>query len=426
MDRSTPPPVRQFERLYLPEIDVRNLNDVTTLHTIRTGTGPANEIVFLWNAGTASMPHLATPAFVPNMMLQGTESRPAEVILDEIDFLGAFVSANESTHYTGFNSMSLNAFTGRMLDILADVLLHPVFPAERFAAMKRKALAEYDLKVKRSTFVAREKLNNLVVGASHPYLLSPTRSSIESQTLEQVRDAWSDGLFHSRLNIIVSGDIDDRLLGEVERFALLIGERSCGKSDIMSTPVVLAKPETPGVRRVEVPGASQSSIAMAIPAIARTHPDYIPLRIAVTALGGYFGSRLMQNIREEKGMTYGINASLAGSREGTTIAINADCDSKYTESVLNEINNEMFRMASEPMAKAEFDRLRSYYMTTIAAVIETFKSIGDFYTSRLTVGIPDDYFDRQQEVLTAITPDVLMEMAAKYFDTSNEITVVAG
>lgn len=425
VDRKTPPLVKDFERLYLPNQEIIELSPAVTLHLVRTGESPANQLEVLWNYGSADCPGAVLPGVVPAMMMQGTKNMSGERIIDEMDFCGAFFSNHATPFYTGFGCLSLNRFTPRVLDILSDVIVNPVFPADRFEALKRKAIAEYDIAHKRSTVRARETLTDLLCGSDHPYLLAPTRSSLENQSLEAVRDAWRTGVTDSKIHIVVSGNITDSLLSTVHNFVDRISAivASCPSRALRPVPIVPAPPQT---LRVSVPDASQSSIAIGIPAVRRDHPDYIGLRIAVTALGGYFGSRLMSKIREEKGLTYGISATLAGTREGAYINIQADCDKIYTDKVLDEIWNELRKMASEPLEADELRRLKSYYMTTIAAILETFKSIADFYVSRLTVGIPDDYFDRQQEVLRTISADSIVDLARRYFAADKAITVIAG
>lgn len=422
-DRSTPPPVKVYEKLHLPTLHRTVINPGTEINIIRTGSKPANNIAIVWNYGTACTEGGLAPTYVPTMLMQGTAKLSAEEIPDRIDFLGAFVGHNSAPQFTSVDCLSLNVFTPELIDLVADFMINPVFPEDRFMALKRKALAEFDLSRKRTTVIARERLAILMAGDDHPYFRPASREAIETLSVEQVRNAWREGVFGSAISLFAAGDISDTVLRSVEDFA-----RAIHQDVIKATPapVVSMKPEMPGTRYVEMKGASQSSVAIGIPAVQRCHPDYIPLRISVIALGGYFGSRLMQNIREDKGLTYGISASLAGQPEGSTINIQADCDPAYVTRVIDEIQTEMRRMADEPLPIAEFERLRSYYMTTVAATLESFKSVCDHYRSALTIGFPDNYFEAQQDWLQTITPDIIRTMAQIYFDPERAITVVAG
>jgi predicted Zn-dependent peptidase len=165
---------------------------------------------------------------------------------------------------------------------------------------------------------------------------------------------------------------------------------------------------------------------MAAPTIPRSHKDYIPLRIAVMALGGYFGSRLMTSIREEKGLTYGISAALEGSHEAANITINAQCDPAYVDEVISQTFAEIERLANEPMPREELEALIQYLSSALAVTLDSPLSIADHYITQLTVGTPPDYFEQQFNVLGAITPATIAEMTSKYIKPELFATFVAG
>lgn len=188
-------------------------------------------------------------------------------------------------------------------------------------------------------------------------------------------------------------------------------------------------PDSPAMPcRVDVKreGATQSAVVAVMPAIPRSHPDYIPLRIAVMALGGYFGSRLMANVREDKGYTYGISASLVGEKEGAHIKIETQCDPRYVESMIQEIKAEMTAMATRPPSSLELERVKRHYMTTLTSRLESPMSMIEEHISTLTVGTPPDYFDRQQEVLSQLSPELITDVASRYLDPDRLSWATAG
>lgn len=422
-DRTTPPPIRDFVTLHIPNEHCQTLTDGVKLHVVKTGSAPASRVAIIWNYGSNRNPRSYAPSMVAPMLMQGCKTMSGTEIVDKIDFLGAFVNNKTTSSYTAFESLCLNTFSDRLLDILSEILTQPTFPVDRFEALKRKQLLQYDLLRSQTRYIAIEKLSNLLAGKNHPYFSKPSREEMEALTLEEVRKAWHQGLFTTQFDIFASGDITDVLFEKIANFAR--GLRPA-PAQITYPEIIPLSPEEPGVRYVSMPDSKQSSIAIGIPAIPRSHPDYILLRIAVVALGGYFGSRLMTNIREEKGLTYGISAYLAATYEGAFINISADCDHRYVDKVLEEINSEMRKMAETPMDDEELTRLRSYYMTTVASTLESFKTIGEYYEQKLTVGLSDNYFENQQLAIENLTAEQIRAMAEKYFLTQKAITVVAG
>ena len=144
------------------------------------------------------------------------------------------------------------------------------------------------------------------------------------------------------------------------------------------------------------------------------------------ALGGYFGSRLMTNIREEKGLTYGINASLMGELQGSYVSITAKCDKNNTDIVLAETEAEIRRLVSEPPCGEELERMRIYAATSLAKTLDTPQSMMQYYQNMICTGTPHDYFTRQFKCINALTPDMIARIAAEYLRSDSIITVVAG
>lgn len=422
-DRTKAPEIKNFVRLRMPECVVTSPTGGVNIHSIETGNAPANFVSVVWHKGRNTTLSQMAYSILPQLMMQGTEKLSGEQIFDRLDFLGAIVTNSFVGNYGSFDLLSLNSFTPEVLDLVSQIVKKPSFPENKFEALKRKLLLQFDVNQTKTGFRANEMLFHLIAGKENPDYRIVRREEIESLTLDDIRHAKENGINHSNIDIIVSGKLSGDLAADISRFAVQIKpERPIEPR----TDTIPFKPENPTARHIDMPDSQQSSVALGIPSIKRDHPDYIPLRIAVTALGGYFGSRLMTKIREESGLTYGISAVLAATREGSFIKIESDCDRRFVDKVIRQIKREMEIMTIEPMDHDELARLKSYYMTVIASNLESFKSIGEFYKAKITVGITDDYFDRQQTEIKNMTSEDIMLMAKKYFKTDSAIIVTAG
>jgi predicted Zn-dependent peptidase len=176
----------------------------------------------------------------------------------------------------------------------------------------------------------------------------------------------------------------------------------------------------------EMPESMQTAIRIQIPTIKREHPDFDTLRFAVIALGGYFGSRLMSNIREDKGYTYGITASLIPSLEGSNIIISCECDNKYCDAVITEINNEINRLATEPTPTEELLTVRSVLVSALANVLDSPFTISSFREMLTSLGLSDSSFNHQFNRAMTITPEEVMEISQKYIKEAPYIIARAG
>ena len=144
------------------------------------------------------------------------------------------------------------------------------------------------------------------------------------------------------------------------------------------------------------------------------------------ALGGYFGSRLMTTIREEKGLTYGITAALIGSQEGAYLKISAQCDKSFTAAVLDETRNELRRLVTDPPRGEELQRLKLHAQSALAEMLDTPQSIATYYITELLVNTPTNYYDMQQDSIDAFGPDKCAALAEKYLNPDKLLTAIAG
>ncbi|MDE6651630.1 MAG: insulinase family protein, partial [Paramuribaculum sp.] len=177
---------------------------------------------------------------------------------------------------------------------------------------------------------------------------------------------------------------------------------------------------------IKVENSVQTALDVSIPSISRSHPDYLALRLAVMALGGYFGSRLQQNIREDKGLTYGISAALLGRPEGSSISVRTSCNHDYLTKVREEIFKEMLKMSAEPMTREEIKRLKLAEIGSLMDVTDSPESIIGFHRTIYSENLHSDYFAQRIEAVNRIEAEDIMRVAAAYFLPEKAISVSAG
>ena len=162
-----------------------------------------------------------------------------------------------------------------------------------------------------------------------------------------------------------------------------------------------------------------------LPTVPRRHPDYIKLRLLATVLGGYFGSRLMANIREDKGYTYGINASLSGRSFDGYIGISTECDTQHCWNVIAETKKEMVRLCDEPIPEQELKVVKRHLLSDLVKTLDTPFNIAAYIGSMFCYGIYPTYFnDQVQEIIDANSSD-LLDVAKHYLDMSKLRIVIA-
>lgn len=160
--------------------------------------------------------------------------------------------------------------------------------------------------------------------------------------------------------------------------------------------------------------------------VCKNHPDYLPLQVLVTILGGYFSSRLMENIREEKGYTYGIGASLLCMKEAGYLTIATEVDKTYEQATIDEIFRELKRLREEPVGQEELDRVRQYLLGEFVRDIDGPFALADAFRNIHSFGLGYDYYETYYQTLLHITPEKLQQLAQTYFAEDSFYTVVAG
>lgn len=417
LDRTIPPKVREFDSLTIPGINKEQIAAGVTLYTYnRPGCGIL-QVSILWNAGNANLSNRAASTFVAQMLREGTDELSGEEVARIFDNKGVSLKTINTLAFTGITALGEYDKVQDLLPLLSEIVLHPKIPEDTFSALQRSRISTLRIMRTKPTMIAEEVSSVLSFGAHHPYLLPVTVEEYEGVNVDDVRKCHSDGITQHAVHVFVSGDLDaggDSLRQAIRHLCIGLSPQT-----VIPFTEVAPIPEAPQTRIVEMPHTIQSAVIATIPTIGRYHNDYADLRNAVIALGGYFGSRLMTNIREKKGLTYGIVASLIGYKTYGTMQISAQCDTKYTESVVEEIGKELDALCTTPMGNDELTCLRRDVMSTLATTLDTPLSIMDHYRTCVVASMPDGYFDAQVRSITTMTPERLRDVAARYLRPEN-------
>lgn len=423
-DRTVPPQVFPLGQLSMPGLRSRRLPNGVTLHILDRGEDPVNRISVYLPGGTVEAPVAGLAELGATAILEGTASASGEEIADTLDFNGSWAKGSASSHHHSLMVYSLNSRIDRVLPMILDLVTQPAFPDHAVTVAREKSALEAELAARRVSHVSRQALMELVCGPGSRIGRTPEAADYRSITPEMLR-RWHSSTFSTRgMHVFLAGCITSEIAQSVARSFGEIPECE-GASARMDAAIC------PSVGRREVtvsrPDSLQTAVCCAIPSIGRVHPDYEALRMAVIALGGYFGSRLMLNIREDKGFTYGIGAALEGYRDYSLITISTECDNRYTPDVLREIRAELERM-KDPASytSAEIERMKSFVATNLAAQLDSPFAVTDYHVTALVNDCPPGYFDRQQDALAAMTPGALADIARRYFITSSLYTSLAG
>ncbi|MDE5555313.1 MAG: insulinase family protein [Muribaculaceae bacterium] len=410
LDRTIAPKVKPFGLLNIPDENTITLANGLTLHTLSGGDQDVMRLNIIAEGGTSECKNQCEASFAAELLREGNSTLDSEQIADIVDYNGAWFNSSASSHFTTLQISGLTSKLDVLAPVMIDCLVNPTLPQNAFEIIRSKGVALQRLNLSKVSFLANADNRRLIAGAKHPESRVPSPEEIENIKLESLVD------FHKK--IVNAAHIHAYLCGRFSQDDL---NRLCRHLELIPasdapSPLNIVQYESlpPCTSEIDKPGSLQSAVVMSLPAVPRNHPDYNALRMTVTALGGYFGSRLMMNIREDKGYTYGISSALLGARDGSYITISAQCDNRYTRALIEEVKHELLRMVSEPLSSDELSRLKFNLASDLASTLDSPMTMMDYYELRRTVGIPDDYFEARQKTLAAISPGIVCEMAARY------------
>ena len=389
-------------------------------HTIPKFTG---QLFFRsGNAVTAATaPGLAD--ITATVMRTGTTERTSRQIEEDLRRMGADLSSGAGADTSVVSFGGLVDFSNDLLLLVAELTQQASFPADEFERERRQLVEA--LRIERATpgFLASERMRKVLFGA-HPYgTISPTEAQVENYRLEQLKDFYKQYYRPGNALLVMVGDFSPQaMLAQVENVFASWAE---GKVDEAPNP---ALPELHGRRvyLVHLPGAVQAQIVVGNRAITRKHPDWLRLTLANSIYGGAFNSRLVMNIREQKGYTYSPRSGAHPLRQHGYFTISAAVRNDVVAATLTEMVYEIDRMRSTAVGEDELADARNYLSGLFSLGLATQDGLaGQLATSTLE-RLPEDYLETYRERILGLTAADVLDAAQKYFDSANAQIVVVG
>ena len=317
----------------------------SALYTLASDDFEVLRVTFVFRAGSAMQRVPFSASAAANMLAEGTRDMTAHQIAERLDYYGSYYDVNIDRDYAYISFCMLSKFFDETLAVAEQILLHPVFPEEElrtYCAKRKQRLAVERTKVDTQ---AREAFARALFGPSHPYGISADEAQYDKLTRGDVAAFYESHYTADNGFTICSGRIGDH-----ERQAVAaLAERLPRREPQAGIP--FPAPVTQHEVRVDHPGAVQSSIRIGRLLFPRQHPDFLGMQVVASALGGYFGSRLMQNLREEHGYTYGVVAAMVNFEREGYFAVAAQVGTEVTQDALREIYTEIERLRAEPRGR---------------------------------------------------------------------------
>jgi predicted Zn-dependent peptidase len=427
VDRTHPPTPPAPPALRVPAVQTATLPNGLQLAVVEMHKVPVVDVTLQFGAGTArdpdDLPGLAS--FTATMLQQGAGARGALDIADETAFLGA--SLNTGAGYDAATA-SLHVPTRRLglaLDLLADVVLRPTFPDTEVARQRDLRRSQILQQRDQPVAMANVAFAAIVFGATHPYGRPPngTETSTAALNRDQVLQFYQTYYRPNTARMLIVGDIT---LTEALR---LVRARFGEWARAAASPAAEAPAPAGAVRTiylVDKPGAAQSVFRIGQVGVSRATPDYFPLEVLNTILGGSFTSRLNQNLRETHGYTYGAGSQFAMRRMAGPFLATASVVTAKTDSALIEFMRELRRIRDEAVPQTELAKAKAYITLGLPADFETTQGAARQFSNLLLYDLPLDYFSAYIPRINAVTAADVQRVARQYLDPDHFAIVLVG
>jgi len=425
-DRKTAPPIHDAVEFdyRLPPITRQTLDNGIPFYWLSAGVQDVVEIDFVFPAGVWQEDKPAVAMATGGLLKNGTQKHTAHQIHESLEFYGANLSVNTGDDFSIVTLYALTKDLPRLLPIVHEVLTEAIFPEEEVAIHKQNAIQRLLVNLRQCEFVANQRIDALLYGESHPYGRFSKVEKIEALTREDLRNFYGTAYKMGAARIFMAGKVGDEEAGLVNRIfgsgpQLLRTEQ---EKKTFSAP----GPSSQKHREINDPAGVQAAIRIGRLFPNRHHPDFPKMVVLNTLFGGYFGSRLMSNIREDKGYTYGIYSSIQPNVHGGALTIHTEVGRDVMEAAVIEIYREMEGLRTTPADQDELMLVKNYLLGGLLGDLDGPFQILQRWRTLILNGLDEAHFNNNIRIYKTISAEELQALANQYFDPLDfyEIAVI--
>jgi len=363
--------------------------------------------------------------YTASLLREGTKTRTSKQIAELADSLGASVGASAGL-FSPTSNVSASGLTDnfdQIMELFADVLLNPSFPADEFNKLRTRSLAQLRFQRSNPGFLANEMFLRVMYGSHPAARASLTAEEIQKLTPEALQKFHAVHYKPNNAIFAIVGDVNPAEI--VAKLEKTFGAWERGDVPQTNVPKV-NETGSAKIHLVNRPLAVQTNLILGTLAIERTDPDYFALDVMNQVVGGNASARLFLNLREDKGYTYGAYSALVALKYRGTFRANTDVRTEVTKGSMDELMYEIKRIRDERVEKEEFERAKRTIIGGFALQLESPQSLLNNIMTQRLYGLPADYWDTYTQKIAAITPEDVQRVARKYVDLSRLQIVAVG
>ncbi len=386
---------------------------------IDTGSQDVIRFSLVFKAGVKYQTTPFVASATVNMLSEGAADMTARDIAEMLDFYGIYFDANIDRDYSVLTICSLGHFSQKALELFTKLICSPHFSEKELATYRTKRKQALAVEREKVDFQAREKFANALYGDKHPYGMISDEAKYDNLTSQMLQDFYAKHYNKGNLFAVVSGKVSQNDIEALSKIIELLPDGEMAQEpaqEVNSTPQV----------HIEKPDALQSAIRIGKVLFDRMHPDFIGMQVASTILGGYFGSRLVMNLREDKGYTYGAFSAMINMASSGYVAISTEVRADATQDAVEQIYYEIERLRTELVPEQELEMVKSVMTGEVMRILDGPFGIADVTIENIQNGCDNSYVSDMVSQIVAITPERILELSQKYLGRDGFVEIIVG
>jgi zinc protease len=422
-DRIKAPQINPIKKLEVIQPILYILGNKIPVYSINAGTQDVIKIDLIFAAGSFFQPRKLVAQFVNKMLIEGTTTLSADAIADMFDYYGAYVHTEVEKDKAYVTLYCLNKHLSHVLPVFEDIIKNAVFPENEFSIYLQNQKQQHIINTQKVNYIARIKFPALLFGEQHPYGAAAETDDFASLKRQHLLQFYESFYKANNCKIIISGKTSE------EHIRLL--ETHFGGSDWISKETIEERsfeitPSSKNKNFILKEDALQSALRIGRLMVNKKHSDYFGLQILNTILGGYFGSRLMNNIREDKGYTYGIGSGLISFLHAGFFYIASEVGTDVCSKAIEEIYKELKILRTDLISDTELNLVRNYMLGNLMRIADGPFALSDRFRGLLEYDLNEDYYISFVDTINNISPAQLLDLAGKYLQEDAMFELVVG
>jgi len=425
LDRSKQPKAADSFDLTLPEPSFKTLRNGIQLQTLEVGNQDIFRLDLIFQAGRIWQTELLQALFTCAMLKEGTSSYTSLEISEILDNHGAIMDVTSAIEYSYVTLYALNKHAKMLLPLIYSIVTEPIFPTHELELLVGNNKQYLQVQLEKVSYLASRQMSKAIFGKNHPYSAQAQLCDFDKINREMLNDFFRSRYSNQTCMISLAGQLSDEFIALIEE---QFGNHPFGNQEAKLTPVKIkeAKREVQREFFIPVEESQQCAVLMGAPCVNIFDEDFFGMKFLMVLLGGYFGSRLMANIREKQGLTYGIYSDIIPMPQAGVYQIMAQSDVKYVPQLKASVMRELKILQQELVPKEEFERVRQYMLGEMCRSNEGIFALTESWIYLYTHHLPKNHYIQMIEKINNITAEELRTLANKYLHVDDLTVVVAG